>query len=253
MGYFDKTKKQGTTINILLSIIGILILLNLLAFKMVANIAENKTINIQVPAFMDSGDYVIGNTRATDNVYKMWGRIWMDQLANYSYKDIDQRIKYIEPFLATSTMFKNKAKLKELSAFVRQNFLTQEFKTTDISIKKLSKGFVKIIAKGTIYRTVGLKKDKINGIPYTYEIVAFTRNGQVYIKNVKSFITTVRDSSIERKLKNNPYVDFDNIIAEKKKEWKDGKASRKKEKERLQQKKRDERKKIKEAKMNGGA
>lgn len=252
MGYFDKTKKQGTTINILLSIIGILILLNLLAFKMVANIAENKTINIQVPAFMDTGDYVIGNTRATDNVYKMWGRIWMDQLANYSYKDIDERIKYIEPFLASATMFKNKAKLKELSSFVRQNFLTQTFKTKDVSIKKLAKGYVKIIAKGTIYRTVGLKKDKINGIPYTYEIIAYTRNGQVYIKNVKSFITTVRDGSIERKLKNNPYVNFDKVIEDKKKEWKNGKAARKKEKERLQQKVRDERRKAKEAR-NGGA
>jgi len=249
MGYFDKTKKQGTTINILLSIIGILLLLNLLAFKMVANIAENKTINIQVPAFMDTGDYVIGNTRATENVYKMWGRIWMDQLANYSYKDIDERIKYIEPFLAKSTMFKNKAKLKELASFVRQNFLTQTFKTKDLSVKKLRKGYVKVTARGTIYRTVGLKKDKINGIPYTYEIIAFTRNGQVYIKNVKSFITTVRDSSIERKLKNNPYVNFDKIITDKKKEWKQGKAARKKDKERRQKEKRDARRKAKEEKL----
>ena len=242
MGYFDKTKKQGTTINILLSIVGILILLNLLAFKMVANIAENKTINIQVPAFMDTGEYIIGNTRATDNVYKMWGRIWMDQLANYSYKDIEERIKYIEPFLSASTMFKNKAKLKELSSFVRQNFLTQTFKTKEVDVKKLPRGFVKIIAKGTIYRTVGLKEDKINGIPYTYEIIAFTRNGQVYIKNVKSFITTVKDVNIEKKLKSNPYVDFDQVIKKNKEDWKAGKAARTKEKE-------DERKRIKEEKM----
>ena len=189
-----------------------MLLLNLVAFKLVANIAENKTINIQVPPSMDTGNYVIGNKGASDNIYKMWGRIWFDQLTNFSYKNIDEKIKYIEPFLNEQTIFKSKTDLTELAQAIKTNFITQKFKIRKYEVIRLKKGYVKIKATGKLYRKVGLRKDKLDGIPFEYVIIAYTRNGQVYIKNLDSYIIKIKDADTTKKLEENPYVNFDEII-----------------------------------------
>ena len=214
--YFESNTNQGIIIKILIGIVGIMFLLNIAAFKLVANIAENKTINIQVPQYMDSGDYVIGNRGASDNIYKMWGQIWFDQLTNFSYKNIDERIKYIEPFLDKQTVFKNKTSLTELAESIKSNFITQKFNIAEYEVVRLKKGYVKIIAKGKLYRNIGLRKDKLNGIPFVYTIISYTKNGQVYIKNLDSYIEKGRNVKLEKRLKNNPYVNFDEVIQENK-------------------------------------
>ena len=212
MSYFEGVKNQAIVLKVLIGVIVALILLNLVAFKLVADIAENKTINIQVPQYMDSGKYVIGNRGASDNIYKMWGQIWFDQLANFSYKNIDEKIKYIEPFLDRQTIFKNKTDLKELAESIKTNFITQSFKIEDYNIRRLARGFVEVSAKGKLFRQVGLRSDKLSGIPFTYKIVAYTRNGQVYIKSLDSYISDIREANVKRQLEKNPYVNFEEII-----------------------------------------
>jgi len=214
--YFESNTNQGIIIKILIGIVGVMFLLNIVAFKLVANIAENKTINIQVPQYMDSGNYVIGNRGASENIYKMWGQIWFDQLTNFSYKNIDEKIKYIEPFLDNQTIFKNKTSLTELATSIKANFITQKFNIHKYEIIRLKKGYVKIKASGKLYRHIGLRKDKLNGIPFVYTIISYTKNGQVYIKNLDSYIQKGRDLALEKRLKSNPYVNFDEVINENK-------------------------------------
>jgi len=212
MSYFESVKNQAAVLKILIGVIAAMLLLNLVAFKMVASIAENKVINIQVPPTMDSGNYVIGSSGASDEIYKMWGRIWFDQLTTFSYKNIDEKIKYIEPFLDEQTIFKSKADLKEMAQDIKTNFITQEFRINKYQVARLPKGYVEIRAKGKLNKKIGLKKDKLYGIPFEYVIVAYTRNGQVYIKSLDSYIIKIKDDNVARKLKNNPYVNFDEVI-----------------------------------------
>jgi len=228
MSYFEGVKNQAVVLKVLIGVIAAMFLLNLVAFKMVANIAENKTVKIQVPQYMDSGSYVIGANGASDNIYKMWGRIWFEQLTNFSYKNIDEKIKYIEPFLNKQTIFKNKSDLKEMAQDIKTNFITQKFKISKYEIKRLKKGYVEIKAKGKLYKRVGLRKDKLNGIPFEYKIIAYTKNGQVYIKSLDSYIIKIKDTDVEKKLEKNPYVNFDEIIEEDKKKRAERRAAKKK-------------------------
>jgi len=226
--FFEREKNQAATMKVLLGVIVALLLMLLVAFKMVVDIAGNKEITISVPQYIDPGDYVIGTHRSSDNVYKMWGRVWLQELTNFNYKNIDEKIKFIAPFLTDKTVFKNKASLKELVQTIKENFVSQKFKIEKYRIKHLKKGYVKIIADGKLYRTVGLRKDKLNGVPFRYEIIAYTRNGQVYIKSLDSYIKQASEGDNRRKLEKNPYVNFDDIIKEDKKRKEEARKARKK-------------------------
>ena len=91
VGYFDKIKKHETFIKILSGIILALIISLLLVVKSLISVASNKTIVVQVPQFMESGNYIIGNTFASESVYKMWGKFFVQDIANFSYQNIRQK------------------------------------------------------------------------------------------------------------------------------------------------------------------
>ena len=214
MSFFEKGQKNDSAVKILMGVVVLLILLDIAAFRMVSNIAENKTISINVPSYMDTGDYVIGARSSTNNVYEMWGRVWFEQLSNFSYKDVRGKIDFIKPFLDRKTMFESKAELEELVMSVERNFISQRFDIKSYEVKRLNGAgnFVEIIAHGSLFRTVGLRSDELNGIPYAYSIVAYTRHGQVIIKNLKSFVDKTGSQDTKKLLKNNTYINFDNFL-----------------------------------------
>lgn len=224
MGYFDKEKEQEGKNKIFLSIIIALMVIDLLAFKAILSIASNKTIVIQVPQFLKSGKYVIGNTFANNNVYKMWGRIWIQEIANFSYEDIRKRTQDIFPYLNPQTAFNNKGKILKFVQFVEDNFITQKFELQNIFITNLKNGYKEITAEGIIKRKIGKEPDKLNGMPYSYQIIAFVRNGQIYINSIKSFITNPTEPLNKKKLEKIKTVNYTPLIEEAEFDHKDSRA-----------------------------
>jgi len=214
LSYFEKTKNTDGQVKILVGIVIVLILLNVVAFKMVANIAENKTIQINVPSYLDDGKYIIGSDQSTKNVYKMWGRVWFEQISNFSYKNVEERLAFIEPFLDKKTMFQSKSQLDSLVRNVKENFITQTFEIKDYTVDRLKKGYVEIKATGKLYRKVGLRQDELSGINFGYSIIAYTKHGNVLIKSIKSFVDNTNDSKTRRMLEDNKYIDFDKFLSD---------------------------------------
>jgi len=212
IGYFDKIKKHETFIKILTGIILALIISLLLVVKSLISIASNKTIVVQVPQFMESGNYIIGNTFASESVYKMWGKVWVQDIANFSYQNIRQKYENIYPFLDQQTIYKSKAELLKFIDFVENNFVTQTFKIQDISTKKVPGGYVKIIIRGTVNRKIGGTKDRLNGMRYSYEFLTYVKNGQIYIKSIQTAFFALFDKQQRDKLKDNKFVNFDEVI-----------------------------------------
>jgi hypothetical protein len=251
--YFDKEQKNENIVKILLSIIVGLLIVNMLAFKSVINIASNKTISIQVPQLVESGEYVIGSSFASNNVYKMWTRIWLDQIANFSYKNIKERTEFLYPFLDPETAFKNKGKLEEFKDFVENNFITQKFELKDILITDFNDGYKQIFAYGTIHRKIGKKDDKLNGIGYVYEFILFVRNGQIYINSLSAKILP-KDLSEKKKLNqiDSVYFEKEILLSKKKKEEitkLKNKQKLEKEKEIKRRKKEKEKKELEQTKL----
>jgi len=210
--FFDKIEEQKGRNKIFLSIIIALILVNLLAFKAIISIASNKTIVIQVPQFLESGEYVIGNTFANNNVYKMWGRVWFQNIGNFSYKNVRKRADGIIPFLDPQTAFENKSKILKFVDFVETNFITQDFEIIDIFIEDLPNGYKKLTAQGFIKRTIGKKNDNLNGLPFSYELILFVRNGQIFINSIVSFLSDPADPNTRKKLIKIDSVNYKELV-----------------------------------------
>ena len=213
MSYFDKVENYKTFIKILVAIIVTLIIVNLLIVKGLMSVAASKTIIVQVPGQLDKGEYVISNNKASPNVYKMWAKLWVNTIGNFSYKNIDSKYKFIYEFLDPQTAFKNKANIARFINFVKQNFITQTFRLEDIKLQKMPHGYVKIIAYGKIKRYIGNKRDELSGVRYAYEFVTYVRNGQIYISAIKSYFYKVSlDKKSLNKLKSNKFMDYKHLI-----------------------------------------
>lgn len=212
MAYFEKQESYKGFIKILIGIIVALILVNLLIVKSLIGIASNKTIKLTVPQFLESGDYVIGNTFANKNVYKMWSKVWISEIASFSYKDLRERYNSIYPFLDPQTAFKSKSEVMKFIDFVEANFLTQKFELKDLKVTKLKNGYMKIVAYGSIKRTIGKKKDRLSGMRYAYEFITYVRNGQIYINSISSSFYGLVDVREKEKLKANRFVNFEEVI-----------------------------------------
>lgn len=212
MGYFEKIEGHKQFIKVLIGIIIALLLVNIVIVKSLITVASNKNISIQVPQFMESGEYIIGSTFASDNVYKMWVKVWIQDIASFSYQNIREKYQNIYPFLDLQTAHKSKADLARFIEFVEKNFIQQDFKISEITTKKLPGGYVKVIAYGTVQRKIGSSKDQLNGMRYAYELVTFVKNGQIYIKSIKTSFYALVDKDQKDKLKSNAFVNFEDII-----------------------------------------
>lgn len=211
-GYFDSKDSYKSFIKILLGIIGVLIIIILITVKSLINIVENKDIRIQVPSLMKEGEYIIGNTGASLNVHEMWVKVWLNNVSNFSYSDIRKSYDGIYPFLDSQTAFKSKGELLKFIDFVETNFITQNFEYKDLKTEKLNNGLVKITAYGNLRRTIGKNKDELDGIRYAYEFITYVKNGQIYINSVRSYFHGLVDTQEKDRLRNNKFVNFDEVI-----------------------------------------
>lgn len=206
--YFEDLKNQSGKNKILVGIIIALLIINLIMFKSVVNIASNKTVEIQVPTFLEQGKYVIGGTFANEKVFKMWTKLWVEELANYSYKDVRSRVNNITEFLAPETFYSNKASLYKFVDFVEKNFITQSFSPENFAIKDLQNGYYSIAWTGQLKRQIGIQEDSLSNLTYRYEFICFVRNGQIYIHSLKNDVAFQNDPAILSKLKQNEFVNF---------------------------------------------
>lgn len=211
-GYFDKQNSHVKFIKILIGIIVSLIIANLLIVGGLISVASNKEVRIQVPQFLENGEYFIGNTQASENVYKMWSRVWINDIANFSYKDLRKKYEGLYPFLDPQTAFQSKSELAKFIKFVEGNYVSQTFDLKTIDVSKVAGGFMKITANGTIKRAIGKEKDDLSGMRYTYEFIAYVKNGQIYINSIKSSFSGLVDVREKEKLKSNEYVNFEEVI-----------------------------------------
>ena len=209
--FFDKEKENTKTIWVLTGIIIFLLFIILFAFKAYINIAQNKTIVVTVPAQMDKGKYVIGNTMSSPNVYKMWVKVWTNGIANFSYKNVDKKMAQIYPFLDPLTTMKSKAKLQQFINFIKTNYITQRFVLNKIDYKRLPHNYAEITAIGKVYRQIGLKKDPLSGLVYKYRYLVYTKNGSVWIKSIDVYIAKGKkyfNFNDKKTLKYNEYIHF---------------------------------------------
>jgi hypothetical protein len=205
MDYFEDMKKEVGKSKIFLIFIAVLMIINVIQFKSLLTIASNKDITIEVPPFLEAGSYKIGSTFANEKIFKMWSKVWVEEFANYSYKDIRKRVNIIMEFLAPETIFKNKQKMLEFVNFVEENFITQKFIPNNYTFMELKKkGFYSITWTGKISRKIGSQEDGLSNSNYAYEFICYVRNGQVYIYNLNTYFIGNKS-----KLKNNSYINFD--------------------------------------------
>jgi len=221
LGFFDKKNESSGATKILLGLLLLNTVANVFMFKSVIKVSENMNVIVSVPPSLDVGKYYIGSNTASKNVYQVWSRVWFNEIATFSYKNIRKKIEFIEPFLDRDTLFESKAELDEMVLSVEKNFITQKFEIADYSTKRLDKKYVEITARGTLYRKIGLKQDELNGIPYKYTIIAYSKHGSVYIKNLSSFVDKTNVSTTKKILKSNKYLNFDKFIADVEQEAKE--------------------------------
>lgn len=208
--YFEDLKNQTGKNKVFLGIIGGLLIVNLIVFKGLLDVASNKTVVFQVPNYLEPGEYVIGSTFANQNIFKMWSKVWISEMANFSYKDVREKIGNIMEFLAPETAYKNKAQLFEFIDFVEANFITQSFSPDNYEIKELSKkGFYSISWAGILKREIGNTNDPLSNLKYKYEFICYVKNGQIYIHSLKTDLENPNEVINKKTLKENEFINYD--------------------------------------------
>jgi len=212
MSFFNQIESNKSFIKILLGVIGAQLVLIAFLAKGYINVIQNKTVVIEVPQFMESGKYIIGNTFASDNTYRMWAKVWVQDIANFSYQNIREKYQNIYPFLDKDTARKSKSDLIRFIEFVEDNAISQTFKVSEVKTKDLPGGYKKIIVYGTVNRKIGSSDDQLNGMRYAYEFITYVKSGQIYIKSIKTSFYSLSDNRQRDKLKENSFVNFEDNI-----------------------------------------
>ena len=212
MGYFDKIEGQKNVIKILVGIIGFLLIVNLISIKALISLSSNKTIDITVPNFMESGKYKIGSTFASPDVYKMWAKVWVDDIGNFSYGNIRDKYQNLYPFMDPQTIYQSKTNINVFIDFVERNYLSQTYKTEDIVIKDVPGGYTSIIVTGTMKRLVGNSEDQLSGLKFSYEFLTYVKNGQIYIKDLKTSFYAALQRDQNKIISDNKFVNFDETL-----------------------------------------
>lgn len=212
MTYFDKIEGHKSFIKILLGIIVALLLVNIISIKALISLSSNKVIDITVPNFMDSGAYRIGATFASPEVHKMWSKVWLNEIGSFSYGNVRQKYANIYPFLDPQTIYKSKSDLEKFIEFVEENYLTQSFQADNIITREMAGGYTNIVVTGILKRHLGNSEDQLSGLKYSYEFLTYVRNGQIYIKNIKTSFYAAMDIDQERIISNNKFVNFDETL-----------------------------------------
>lgn len=208
--YFEDLKNQTGKNKVLLGIIGGLLIVNLIVFKGLLDVASNKTVVFQVPNYLEPGEYVIGSTFANQNIFKMWSKVWITEIANFSYKDVREKVGSIMEFLAPETAYKNKSQLLKFIDFIEANFITQSFAPDNYDIKEMAKkGFYSISWEGTLKRTIGTKNDPVSNIKYKYEFICYVKNGQIYIHSLKTDVADFNEGNNRKILKENEFINYE--------------------------------------------
>ena len=210
--YFDKEKTYTLAIKVLAGFVISLIIVLLILVRSYINIASNKTVIVQVPQILPPGEYGIGADAASENVFAMWSRIWVQQIGSFSYKDVDGRYESLMPFIDAQTAYKSKSDILSFIKFVKANFITQEFKLNDIKVERVSGNYYKVTAFGTINRMIGQSEDQLNGMRYAYTFLCYVRNGNIYIKSINSSFFGLNDVKTQEQLKFNKFVHFEEVL-----------------------------------------
>jgi hypothetical protein len=212
MSYFNNFEKIKDFNKMLMGIILIQTIFNIIIVKSLISVAENKDIKIQVPYTMDKGKYTIGTNSASDNVYKMWVKIWLNDITNFSHNNIRTKMESIFPFLDTQTAFKNKAELVKFIEFVESNFISQKYRYENLKIEDDINGMKKITAFGRINRKIGNTNDHLNGLKYSYKFLTYVKNGQIYIKSIKTNFYGLKDKFDRNAIENNKFINLKDTI-----------------------------------------
>jgi hypothetical protein len=158
---------------------------------------------------MSSGKYRVGATFASPEVYRMWGKVWLDELSNFAYGNVREKYSNIYPFLDPQTAYKSKTDLEKFISFVEENYLTQSFKADDIITREMPGGYTNIVVNGTLKRFIGNSEDQLSGLKYSYEFLTYVKNGQIYIKSIKTSFYAAMDRDQSKIIKGNKFVNFD--------------------------------------------
>jgi hypothetical protein len=211
-GYFDNIDHLKAIVKMLIGVIVAMLIVNIFIAKGLISVANNKTVVIQVPQVLEPGKYAIGASKASEQVYKMWARVWVDSIGTFSYKNIRKKFESIYPFLDPNTVYKSKSDIKKFIDFVERNFISQRFDIESIKVKPINDRYTKIIVVGRFKRTIGKTQDQLSGIRYMYEFTTYINGGQIWIKGIKSSFFGHLDPNEKKALKKNKYLNFDETI-----------------------------------------
>ena len=201
MGNFDKIRREKKHLNILYILIFFLVFVVLFMAKGLISVSSNKTVVVQVPQIMEAGEYRIGALSSSESVYKMWSKVWINEIGNFDYGNVRKKVTSLFPFLGGDSVIDSKSKLIKFISFNEKNFITQNANIKDIMFEQLRDGFVKVTVLVNLHKKIGKKVDAFSGMLFAYELTLFTRNGQVYISGISTKLANSNDPAIRSKLK----------------------------------------------------
>ena len=116
------------------------------------NLEEKIEIKVEIPPKpYHTGTVYIGYDKAISLFYKVWGEYVVNEIANYSPVDIDEKVKRIVLLFSPDKIIKANADFMAFSKNIKNNLITHTFKEYKSSASK--KG--EVVVEGLGIKTLG--------------------------------------------------------------------------------------------------
>jgi hypothetical protein len=179
MTFVEKWENLRKSKNILKYVAVALFVMNLLEMFLIAQLAINRKIIIQLPPTRLSESVIVSANEANRAFFNMWSRYIVSTLSNYTPGIIDDNLYIIAQYIHPKYYDSIISELNELKRIVKDNRISMSFFPNWEKAEWDYKGnyaLAKVKGKGLKY--IGYNKEEITE---TYEIKMLIEDGHFYI------------------------------------------------------------------------
>lgn len=146
-------------------------------------------VNVELPkTIKESGVVNIGKESANELFFRMWGREDIENLSDFNYKNIKDKVKYLQGRMYPPTYFKFADQVKKFKKDVEKDLISQKFTfdKKNIQIKLFNENKEAIVSVQGFYNKLIDEDIVFSAKGCQYKLGYLIEGGHIYVNSFKT-------------------------------------------------------------------